>query len=89
MHSTELQPCYDDVVLLTLNYMLELISFLLGTTMIGYQPLGDKPNFFRYVCANPAATKEDIDFLLNEIRRLGESEDTKWDIEDAPPNKYI
>lgn len=43
--------------------------------MIGYQPLGMKPNFFRYVCANPAATKEDIDFLLNEIRRLGVAED--------------
>lgn len=45
--------------------------------MIGYQPLGDRPNFFRYVCANPAATKEDIDFLLNEIRRLGDAEDVK------------
>lgn len=45
--------------------------------MIGYQPLGVKPNFFRYVCANPAATKEDIDFLVKEIRRLGEDEDVK------------
>lgn len=45
--------------------------------MIGYQPLGNKPNFFRYVCANPSATKDDIDFLLNEICRLGEAEDIK------------
>jgi len=44
---------------------------LVGTTMIGYQPLWEHPNFFRYVCSNPAATEDDIDFLLNEIRRLG------------------
>lgn len=45
--------------------------------MIGYQPLGIKPNFFRYVCANPSATREDIDFLLSEIIRLGVAEDRK------------
>jgi len=45
--------------------------------MIGYQPLETKPNFFRYVCANPSATQSDIDFLLDEIRRLGKAEDIK------------
>ena len=45
--------------------------------MIGYQPIGVKPNFFRYVCANPSATRDDIDFLLAEIIRLGEAEDVK------------
>ncbi|XP_043549642.1 glutamate decarboxylase 1 isoform X1 [Chiloscyllium plagiosum] len=43
-----------------------------GTTMVGYQPQGDKANFFRMVISNPAATKSDIDFLIDEIERLGQ-----------------
>uniref|UniRef100_A0AAX7U207 Glutamate decarboxylase 1 n=1 Tax=Astatotilapia calliptera TaxID=8154 RepID=A0AAX7U207_ASTCA len=42
-----------------------------GTTMVGYQPQGDKVNFFRMVISNPAATRSDIDFLVEEIERLG------------------
>uniref|UniRef100_A0A8C5QAR3 Glutamate decarboxylase 1 n=1 Tax=Leptobrachium leishanense TaxID=445787 RepID=A0A8C5QAR3_9ANUR len=42
-----------------------------GTVMVGYQPLDDKPNFFRLVFSNPASTKSDADFLLEEIVRLG------------------
>ncbi|XP_067233504.1 glutamate decarboxylase 2 [Chanodichthys erythropterus] len=42
-----------------------------GTTMVSYQPQGDKVNFFRMVISNPAATFEDIDFLIEEIERLG------------------
>ncbi|XP_042187837.1 glutamate decarboxylase 2 [Callorhinchus milii] len=42
-----------------------------GTTMVSYQPQGDKVNFFRMVISNPAATQEDIDFLIEEIERLG------------------
>ncbi|KAG9340093.1 hypothetical protein JZ751_022015, partial [Albula glossodonta] len=38
-----------------------------GTTMVSYQPQGDKVNFFRMVISNPAATFEDIDFLIEEI----------------------
>lgn len=63
------------------------IALNIGSTMIGYQPLADRPNFFRYVCANPAATKEDIDFLLNEIRRLGEAEDIKGSYNELPITK--
>ena len=43
-----------------------------GTTMVGYQPQGDKANFFRMVISNPAATQSDIDFLIEEIERLGQ-----------------
>uniref|UniRef100_A0A8C4SB67 Glutamate decarboxylase 1 n=1 Tax=Erpetoichthys calabaricus TaxID=27687 RepID=A0A8C4SB67_ERPCA len=43
-----------------------------GTTMVGYQPQGDKVNFFRMVVSNSASTKSDIDFLIDEIERLGE-----------------
>lgn len=43
-----------------------------GTTMVSYQPLGDKVNFFRVVISNPAATHQDIDFLIEEIERLGQ-----------------
>ncbi|KAL8182624.1 UNVERIFIED_CONTAM: hypothetical protein K2H54_058841 [Gekko kuhli] len=42
-----------------------------GTAMVGYQPHGDNVNFFRMVFSNPAAKKSDVDFLLEEIERLG------------------
>ncbi|KAG1969896.1 glutamate decarboxylase 1 [Pimephales promelas] len=42
-----------------------------GFIMIGYQPLEDKVNFFRCVFSNPATQREDVDFLLDEIARLG------------------
>ncbi|TSN21230.1 Glutamate decarboxylase 1 [Bagarius yarrelli] len=42
-----------------------------GAAMIGYQPLEDKPNFFRCVFSNPATQKQDVDFLLEEIASLG------------------
>nr|XP_012305724.1 cysteine sulfinic acid decarboxylase isoform X3 [Aotus nancymaae] len=43
-----------------------------GSMMIGYQPHGTRANFFRVVVANPALTCADIDFLLNELERLGQ-----------------
>ncbi|TSM68895.1 Glutamate decarboxylase 1 [Bagarius yarrelli] len=43
-----------------------------GSTMVGYQPQGEKVNFFRMVISNPAATMSDIDFLIDEIERLGQ-----------------
>lgn len=43
-----------------------------GSVMIGYQPLGDKVNFFRCVFSNPATQQEDVDFLLEEIARLAD-----------------
>ncbi|XP_064202588.1 glutamate decarboxylase 1 isoform X1 [Anguilla rostrata] len=42
-----------------------------GSVMIGYQPTSEKVNFFRCVFSNPATRKEDADFLLDEIVRLG------------------
>ena len=39
--------------------------------MVGYQPQGDKVNFFRMVVSNNAATRSDIDFLIDEIERFG------------------
>ncbi|KAM8966981.1 glutamate decarboxylase 1-like [Pelodytes ibericus] len=44
-----------------------------GTVMVGFQPLGDKPNFFRMVFSNPASKKSDADFLIEEIERLGKN----------------
>ncbi|KAB1269520.1 Cysteine sulfinic acid decarboxylase [Camelus dromedarius] len=43
-----------------------------GSMMIGYQPHGSCGNFFRMVVANPALTRADMDFLLNELERLGQ-----------------
>lgn len=43
-----------------------------GSMMIGYQPHGTRGNFFRVVVANPALTCADMDFLLNELERLGQ-----------------
>lgn len=42
-----------------------------GTLMIGYQPLKDHGNFFRMITSNSAANPADMDFILNEIERLG------------------
>lgn len=42
-----------------------------GTLMIGYQPLGHTPNFFRSIISNSAVQKQDIDFMLSELDRLG------------------
>jgi hypothetical protein len=45
---------------------------LKGSLMVGYQPLDDKPNFFRFVLSNAAAREEDILYMLDEIERLGQ-----------------
>lgn len=42
-----------------------------GTLMISYQPLGDIPNFFRNIISNAGVQKKDVDFLLDELDRLG------------------
>lgn len=42
-----------------------------GTLMITYQPLRHLPNFFRNIVSNAAVTKDDIEFLLAELDRLG------------------
>lgn len=42
-----------------------------GTLMITYQPLRQLPNFFRNIVSNSAVTKDDIEFLLAEMDRLG------------------
>jgi len=42
-----------------------------GSLMVGYQPLGKLPNFFRVVVSNPALVERDIDFMFEEIARLG------------------
>lgn len=43
-----------------------------GSMMIGYQPHGTRGNFFRLIVANPALTQADMDFVLNELERLGQ-----------------
>ncbi|KAM3613538.1 uncharacterized protein V6R79_001117 [Siganus canaliculatus] len=42
-----------------------------GSMMMGYQPHTDKANFFRMVVINPQTTREDLDFVLDEIHNLG------------------
>lgn len=44
---------------------------LKGSLMIGYQPLRKLPNFFRFVLQNSGFTNEDVDYVLNEIDKLG------------------
>ncbi len=43
-----------------------------GTLMVGYQPQGDLPNFFRNIISSAAVREADVDFLLNEMDRLGQ-----------------
>lgn len=42
-----------------------------GTTLVQYQPLGSLPNLFRVAISNPIVTSADVDFLVEEIERLG------------------
>jgi len=42
-----------------------------GTLMVGYQPQGQLPNFFRSIISNQAVSEVDIDFLVDELDRLG------------------
>ncbi|XP_050301201.1 glutamate decarboxylase isoform X1 [Anthonomus grandis grandis] len=42
-----------------------------GTLMVGYQPDDRRPNFFRNIISSAAVTEKDVDFLLNEMDRLG------------------
>jgi len=39
--------------------------------MIAYQPLKEHINFFRMINANPGQTHQDMEFVLDEIERLG------------------
>nr|XP_023028284.1 glutamate decarboxylase [Leptinotarsa decemlineata] len=43
-----------------------------GTLMTGYQPDDRRPNFYRNIISSAAVTEADIDFLLNEMDRLGQ-----------------
>lgn len=46
-----------------------------GTLMVCYQPLRTtsthRPNFFRNIINNVAVNRDDINFMLDEIERLG------------------
>ncbi|GFO11402.1 glutamate decarboxylase 1 [Plakobranchus ocellatus] len=42
-----------------------------GTLMVQYQPLGNMPNLFRVAVSNPALTRSDLDFLLDELDNMG------------------
>ncbi|KAK5966322.1 hypothetical protein GCK32_006366 [Trichostrongylus colubriformis] len=44
-----------------------------GTTMVGYQPDKQRPNFFRMIISSQAITRDDLDFLIQEIVDIGES----------------
>ncbi|GAA6230306.1 glutamate decarboxylase 1-like isoform X1 [Lates japonicus] len=67
IHSSDLLFCHSHQVAPKIKAMM----MESGTTMVGYQPQGNKVNFFRMVVSNPAATQSDIDFLIDEIERLG------------------
>lgn len=51
--------------------MIKALMMESGTTMVQYQPLGTMPNFFRVAVSNPILTTQDMDFLVDEIDRLG------------------
>lgn len=44
-----------------------------GSLMINYQPLHEKPNFFRFVVQNSGTDMQDINYVLEELENLGES----------------
>jgi len=42
-----------------------------GSMMTGYQPIDDKPNFFRMIVISEDVTPEDMEFVVEEIDTLG------------------
>lgn len=42
-----------------------------GNMMITYQPIHEKPNFFRLVLQNSALNRDDMLYFIDEIERLG------------------
>ncbi|MEL6183003.1 MAG: pyridoxal-dependent decarboxylase [Myxococcota bacterium] len=44
-----------------------------GSTMLGYQPLGDRPNFFRLLVMSPDVRESDLDATLAIVDRLGQT----------------
>ncbi|KAM6967398.1 cysteine sulfinic acid decarboxylase [Aplochiton taeniatus] len=42
-----------------------------GSLMVGYQSHGEKPNFFRQIFISPQVSREDVEFLLDEMHCLG------------------
>ncbi len=76
-------PCLDDIPVPgfplkaseRLNKVAPIIKARMvakGNMMMAYQPLpGGVPNCLRMVIINPMSTKEDMDFVLDEIAALG------------------
>lgn len=53
---------------------LKQAMIMAGTMMVGYSPLQGFGNFLRMVLAGyPAANRTDVDFVLDELERLGQS----------------
>jgi len=44
-----------------------------GTAMLGFQSIDGFPNFFRMICINPAVTDDDLDAVIDLIRRYGDA----------------
>lgn len=42
-----------------------------GNTMVSYQQDKHRPNFFRMIISNQATTRDDLDFLIEEIINIG------------------
>jgi len=42
-----------------------------GSMLVGYQPVGDWPNFFRMIVINDELDYKDMEFVVNEIDSLG------------------
>lgn len=41
--------------------------------MISYQPLRQKPNFFRFVAQNSGLELTDVTYVLEELERIGQN----------------
>ncbi|PVD37189.1 hypothetical protein C0Q70_04184 [Pomacea canaliculata] len=62
---------HNDIFKMWLMWRAKALMMESGTTMVQYQPLGTMPNFFRVAVSNPILTTQDMDFLVDEIDRLG------------------
>lgn len=69
---------YSGIVLNTFQLSLQICPIIKGrmmqkgTLMVGYQPDDRRPNFFRSIISSAAVNEADVDFMLDEIHRLGD-----------------
>ncbi|OAF66477.1 Cysteine sulfinic acid decarboxylase [Intoshia linei] len=70
-HLPKTDPKYKEILSKVAPYIKKEMM-MSGTCMVGYQPLADYVNFFRFVIFYSLATKSDMDQFIDSIEKYGQ-----------------